>query len=63
MPLTDIAKIHSRDRKGGSSSATDFLQWPVESGTPPVGQPLNMIESAIDITFPLCIRDLRSFLI
>ncbi|KAG0294317.1 hypothetical protein BGZ96_001390 [Linnemannia gamsii] len=35
MPLIDIANFHNRDREGGSSSVTDFLQWPTGLGTPP----------------------------
>ncbi|KAG0269600.1 hypothetical protein BGZ95_002008, partial [Linnemannia exigua] len=34
MPLTDIARLHSRDQ-GASSAATDFSPWPLELGTPP----------------------------
>ncbi|KAF9551357.1 hypothetical protein EC957_009241 [Mortierella hygrophila] len=42
MHLTDIVRLHSRDREGGggrggggggSASVTDFLQWPVDMGT------------------------------
>ncbi|KAK5799166.1 hypothetical protein F5H01DRAFT_384866, partial [Linnemannia elongata] len=37
MPLTDIVRLHSREYDGGgvgSASVTDFLQWPVDLGTP-----------------------------
>ncbi|KAF8949487.1 hypothetical protein BGZ47_000028 [Haplosporangium gracile] len=42
MPLTDIARLHSRDHErggggggGGPASVMDFLQWPMDLGTPP----------------------------
>ncbi|KAF9156707.1 hypothetical protein BG015_002502 [Linnemannia schmuckeri] len=42
MPLTDIARLHSRDHEGGgegSTSVTDFLQWPMDLETPSSARP------------------------